>query len=317
MRFEAKIQWARFILFLAAVYNVIWGIVVSLVPQLILFDDVSPPFMLIILRCVGMLVGVYGIAYYIASKDPAKYWPLVLVGYIGKILGPIGAFYYVYAGEIKKEFLIVNLYNDFIWLIPFTWIIWQAMKGKLSPPAASAHDPLYSKAMGKSFAALPPALQDFHTPSEGKKFTGTFTVKRGNNFISRLMGDMSRLPAAAEVSAVEIHVVPSAKGETWTRVIGGKKVVSKQWLDGDYIAERIMGMDLWLKAEMIDGSLHINGISATILGMPMPPFLSPVAKGIEKASADGISVNVDFSIKPFGRIINYSGVIRPAASRAQ
>src|ERR1700761_3322913 len=116
---------AKLIMLLAAIYNLVWGAIISIDPQLILFSNQETPFILILLRCIGMLVGVYGIAYYFASKDPVRYWPLVFVGFIGKLLGPPGALYYIYTGELTPSFLWVNVFNDLIWLIPFGWILYQ------------------------------------------------------------------------------------------------------------------------------------------------------------------------------------------------
>jgi len=116
---------------LAAIYNAVWGIVISIYPQIILFNYPSTSFTLILLRCIGMLVGTYAIAYYFASKDPARYWPLILVGLIGKVLGPIGSAYYIFTGELTLKFLYVNLLNDLIWLIPFGWILWEVRAGKI------------------------------------------------------------------------------------------------------------------------------------------------------------------------------------------
>ena len=316
MSYTTKLKWARFILFLAAAYNIVWGIIVSLVPELILFDDVSSPFILIILRCVGMLVGVYGIAYYIASKDPAKYWSLVFVGYVGKILGPIGAFYYVYTGAIKKEFLIVNIFNDLIWLIPFTWIIYQAVKGKLSPPATGITLPLYQRGLGTEFDTLAPAVKAFHSTNKPLSYAGTFSITRGKSFMSNLIANMAGLPAASGAVTMELTVTPSENGETWSRIIGGKKVASKQWMEGEYIAERFRGMELLLKLSVVDGNLVISDVSSTVMGIPMPPFFTPTGLATEKDAGDGVAVNVDIGFKPFGRVINYSGTIKPVEKRS-
>ena len=78
-----------------------------------------------------MLVGVYGIAYYFASKDPVRYWPLIFVGFIGKLLGPPGAIYYICLGELTPSFLWVNVFNDLIWLFPFGWVLYHVWKGGL------------------------------------------------------------------------------------------------------------------------------------------------------------------------------------------
>ncbi len=126
-------NYPRIILFLAALYNIGWGAAVSLFPKLILFGECESVFMLIVLKCVGMLVGVYGIAYYFASLDPERYWPLILVGLIGKVLGPIGSLYYIYTGELDSGFfLTVNVFNDLIWIIPFSWILLEVYRGNLT-----------------------------------------------------------------------------------------------------------------------------------------------------------------------------------------
>jgi hypothetical protein len=131
MTITSKIKAAKIILLLAAVYNIFWGAMISLYPQIILFGNGSTGFMLILIRCIGMLVGVYGIAYYFSSTDPQRYWPLILVGFIGKVLGPIGSLYYIFTGELTPRFLLVNLLNDFIWLVPFGWILFNVLKGRL------------------------------------------------------------------------------------------------------------------------------------------------------------------------------------------
>jgi hypothetical protein len=127
-----KIHIAKLIMLLAAIYNAVWGVVISLYPQIILFGYPSTNFTLILLRCIGMLVGTYAIAYYFASRDPVRYWPLILVGFIGKVLGPVGAAYYIVSGQLTLRFLYLNLLNDFIWLIPFGWILWMVLRKKIS-----------------------------------------------------------------------------------------------------------------------------------------------------------------------------------------
>lgn len=128
---STKLKWAKFIMSLAALYNICWGAVVSLCPQSILFGNPPTDYLLILIRCIGMLVGVYGIAYYFASLDPHRYWPLILVGWIGKLLGPLGSLYYIYQDKLETNFLIVNVFNDVIWLYPFGWVIYMAITGKL------------------------------------------------------------------------------------------------------------------------------------------------------------------------------------------
>ena len=69
--------------------------------------------------CVGMVVGLYGVVYLEIARRPERGFLLALVGFAGKIFGPIGAIYYFYLGKWTFPAIIMNLTNDFIWLIPF------------------------------------------------------------------------------------------------------------------------------------------------------------------------------------------------------
>ncbi len=114
---------------LAAAYNLIWGALIILFPNL-LFDlsGLDRPTYPQIWQCVGMIVGVYGVGYYIASFDPVRHWPIVLVGFMGKIFGPIGFAVALYEGVFNIKFGSTIIFNDLIWWIPFAVILWSAMK---------------------------------------------------------------------------------------------------------------------------------------------------------------------------------------------
>lgn len=114
---------------IAGVYNLVWGAIVVLFPNL-LFElaGMKLPKYPMIWQSVGMIVGVYGIGYWVAAKDYIKHWPVVLVGYLGKIFGPIGIVYQVVCFGFPKTFLIVTLFNDLIWLVPFSLMVLAAYK---------------------------------------------------------------------------------------------------------------------------------------------------------------------------------------------
>ena len=90
--FEARSErWMTVVLRGAGVYNLIWGAWVIFRPFDI-FDwaGLVRPNYPEIWQCVGMIVGVYGVGYWAAAKNPIQHWPIVLVGFLGKICGPIG-----------------------------------------------------------------------------------------------------------------------------------------------------------------------------------------------------------------------------------
>jgi hypothetical protein len=115
---------SKTILKLAAVYNILWGALVIFFPFL-MFDltGMERPNYPELWQCVGMIVGVYGVGYWIAASDPIRHFPIVLVGLLGKVLGPIGFAQALYTGKFTLGFGINIIFNDLIWWIPFFLIL--------------------------------------------------------------------------------------------------------------------------------------------------------------------------------------------------
>lgn len=124
-------RFARNWLIGAGIYNLIWGAVVIVAPNLFFrLADMPPMRYPEIWQCVGMIVGVYGVGYLIAATDPRMHWPIVLVGLLGKIFGPIGFAYAVYRGVFPPEFAWTILTNDLVWWVPFGLILWDAARSR-------------------------------------------------------------------------------------------------------------------------------------------------------------------------------------------
>lgn len=121
---KEKANLATVTLKLAGIYNLIWGALVILFPNLF-FDLLSMPRPNYpeIWQCVGMVVGVYGIGYWIAAQNPLQHWPIVLVGLLGKIFGPMGFAMALFKGTLPPKFGLLLVTNDFIWWIPFFLIL--------------------------------------------------------------------------------------------------------------------------------------------------------------------------------------------------
>ncbi len=122
-------RWMAVTLKAAGIYNILWGAWVSLFP-LTFFQWVGMdlPRYPMIWQCVGMIVGVYGLGYYIAAYNPYRHWPIILVGFLGKVLGPIGMLWYIATGVLEPAFALHNITNDLIWLVPFGIILYRAYK---------------------------------------------------------------------------------------------------------------------------------------------------------------------------------------------
>ncbi len=135
--------WARLTLYLAAAYNLVWGASVILAPQaLFAWAGMEPPRYPEIWQCVGMIVGVYGVGYWIAASNPFRHWPIVLVGLLGKILGPLGFLQAVMNGALPWKWGATILTNDLIWWVPFVAILYQALRYHTDQSRDAAKIPL-------------------------------------------------------------------------------------------------------------------------------------------------------------------------------
>ena len=118
--------WMRRWLLAAGIYNLAWGAVVVLFPDLPLRLFGVEPLVgtgRAIWQCLGMVIGVYGIGYLAASLNPVRHWPIVLVGLLGKIFGPIGFVWCATRGEIDWRFGLTIPTNDLLWWIPFALVL--------------------------------------------------------------------------------------------------------------------------------------------------------------------------------------------------
>lgn len=120
-------NWMSLTLRVAAVYNLVWGALVIVFPN-IFFELVGmePPLHTMIWQGMGMVIGVYGLGYWWAAQDPLTHWPIVAVGFLGKILGPLGFFMNYFQGQVPFGFFYTLITNDFIWWVPFFVILKRA-----------------------------------------------------------------------------------------------------------------------------------------------------------------------------------------------
>lgn len=114
-------RWAAPVLLAAAAYNLLFGALAIVFPNAwFAFADLPTPTYPSLWQCIGMIVGVYGVGYAIAARDPLRHWPIVFVGLLGKVLGPLGFLDAALRGALpwRCGWLIVT--NDLIWWLPFT-----------------------------------------------------------------------------------------------------------------------------------------------------------------------------------------------------
>ena len=131
MKTNARIPtWVTASLKLAGWYNLLWGGLVVVFPNLFFRisgwqDRPTDPF---IWQALGMVIGVYGVGYLISANNPIRHWPIILVGLLGKVLGPIGFLFALWQDAAWLSLIWMIVLNDLIWWPSFCAALWIAAR---------------------------------------------------------------------------------------------------------------------------------------------------------------------------------------------
>lgn len=199
-------RWMGRWLLAAAVYNLLWGLAMALAPVWTLgFLGVSPESREIwpqLWACIGMIVGVYGIGFLIASRNPLRHWPIVLVALLGKIFGPIGFVDAALRGALPWSMGVTILTNDLLWWIPFSMILWNAFRASQPAP------PEGEVTLESALASLHD--QDGRALRELTNLRPTLVVllrHTGCTFCKEALADLARWEASIGAAGVGVAVV--------------------------------------------------------------------------------------------------------------
>ncbi len=205
------------VLLAAGLYNLVWGGLVILFPNL-LFDLLGmprpnyPEFW----QCIGMIVGVYGVGYAIAATDPGRHWPIVLVGFMGKILGPVGMVGALWNGTLPWGFAVTCVFNDLIWWVPFGLILRQAWD-----QFRSMGDPTTGEDLGMLLAGT--RVQDGRSLAElsdAQPRLVVFLRHSGCTFCRETLADLAVKRAEIEARDVGIVLVHMTTVEAFAEFAG-------------------------------------------------------------------------------------------------
>jgi len=197
-------RWMRRVLLAAGLYNILWGGLAVVFPHA-LFDllGMARPNYPQFWQCIGMIVGVYGVGYAIAATDPARHWPIVLVGLLGKIFGPIGMIQSLATGALPWSFALNCVFNDLIWWIPFALILRHAWQQHLAEPDA-APPPEETLLLAEAHTTTGASLADLSMTSP---LLVVFLRHSGCTFCREALADLKAARATIEASGASLALV--------------------------------------------------------------------------------------------------------------
>jgi hypothetical protein len=184
-------------------------------------------------------------------------------------------------------------------------------------PQHNAGLALYPRLVGDVWVELDASVQHWHDATRQVQGTGLFTVRHGEGVLARFLTWLLRLPTAGEALATRLVIVRHAWGETWSRTLAGKALVTVQYQRGaDLLAERRGALEFRFRLCVSEHALEFwHTDTAGVLGplrVPLPRWLSPRITAREWAGleAGSLQVAVRISLPFIGLLIAYEGCLK-------
>lgn len=258
-------RWMTWTLIAAGLYNLVWGVGVVLTPAFVFeIAELPPPRYLSIWQCVGMIVGVYGIGYLVAARDPARHWPIVLVGFLGKVFGPIGFVMAASRGELPWAFGWTIISNDLLWWIPFALMLRHSW--------IRAHQ---ERSMINERADLASAMKAAHTSggaslydvSESKRTLVVFLRHLGCTFCREALADLRDRRAEIERAGTRIALIHMAPDKLAAEFLAKYKLSDvPRFSDPDQSLYAAFGLQRGGPLQLFGPRVWWRGLIATLRG---------------------------------------------------
>ncbi|MFN7020800.1 MAG: SelL-related redox protein [Phycisphaerales bacterium] len=285
--------WPRHILIVAAIYNLAWGATAVLFPaRSLLALGIAPTTRELwpsLWACIGMIVGVYGVGYFIASRDPVRHWPIVLVGLLGKVLGPIGFVGAAIKGDLPWSMGLTIISNDLIWWIPFAMILWHAARAaQPAPPPGPV-----------SLDAALDALRDdsgrtLRSLADERPTLVVLLRHSGCTFCKQTLADLARWRSRIEQAGIGLAVVGMSPSAEDLKSHGLRHRLSRAaWFaDPDRVLYRALDLRRGSFSQLFGPRVWIGGFAALLRG-----------HGVGKLEGDGFQM-------PGAAVIHKGRIIR-------
>lgn len=179
----------------------------------------------------------------------------------------------------------------------------------------TARQPLYRRALGEAWAALPEPVRAMHDLSGDKRVAGRAEVERGTGLAVRLAAAVIGLPAAGRDVPVEVAFQVRDGVETWRRRFAGRAFSSTQRAgrgrSEGLVEERFGPVRVGL-ALVLDGDrLRLVVRRWSLLGLPMPLVLAPGGEAWETVADGRFRFHVEIRHPWTGLIVRYRGWLAP------
>lgn len=171
---------------------------------------------------------------------------------------------------------------------------------------------MYERAMGEDWDKLPQVVRLIHSPGI---VLGTFTIRRGKSWLSRLVATVSGFPPAGSNIAMKMHVESDGRRLIWRRRFGAHCITTWQDQHEGIIREGRGGFYVTFRPIVVHGGLDHVQVSAGLkigpLCVRLPRWLQPRASGRTRATNGHAEVCVEVHAPFCGLVLCYEGTAWP------
>jgi len=216
----------------------------------------------------GVMAAVMGIGFVIAARNPLRYWPVILIGLIPKCLAPIGVVWGVMRGELPAALGTLVLVNDVAWWVPFTMLLWLAVRDKAAGeyPRSTFRGTL-KEAMANAITDRGDSLLEL---SESAPRLVIFLRHGGCIFCRETLADLTRLRGAIEDTGVRLVLVHMGMPDESDGILTRYQLVGVDAVS-DPLRELYQAFDLHQGTfvQLFGARAMARGVTATLKGHVM------------------------------------------------
>ena len=215
----------RKVLLAAAIYHIGFAIWANCWPHL-WFDllGIARPNHVLLWRGVGMIIGVMGLGFLLAAKNPIHHWLPVLIGFAKFTFGIAGFGMEIYQKEIPLHSIWIMAVDDLVWWLPFAAILWATLRAHSGVP------PTRSEPFSIPEAAAAYHLSNGRTlaeASESKLLVLVFLRHFGCTFTRQILRGLEGIQKEAHQHNAELVLVHMLQGGKETEYVGERSGVPR------------------------------------------------------------------------------------------
>lgn len=165
---------------------------------------------------------------------------------------------------------------------------------------------LFQRVLDDAFDRLPPRIKGLHSREGCHRYRGEVEVARGRHALARLLAWATRLPPAGK-GDVTVQIDADARGERWTRHIGGHAMRSRLWPRDGLLCEKLGLVRFGFRLTVEEGVLVWRVARVHALGLRLPARWFDAVQARESEIEGRYRFDVAAAMPVAGLLVRYRG----------